>query len=190
MWCRRSCDTPGYEKSPSVLPPWGFFHKSTVPIISQKTGHSGTSFPANAGFEGVVCKYSMNKHHFAAPGKMVPPDFVDLNQIAAGDDLPPPAKREPTTFCRQYHFVGSTQMVPTIPVTSPPWCRIPKFFDPPPIFRGQRAEVLQNFLHLENFWGFGTRIAPARGHSTFPAAGGEAGQSGQRGRRQAGEGRG
>ena len=32
-----------------------------------------------------------------------------------------------------------------------------------PFFRGQIAEALQKFLHLENFWGFGTRTAPAGG---------------------------
>ena len=83
MWCRRSCGTPGYEKSPSVLPPWGFFHKSTVPIIPLKTSHSVSSFSTKGGFQGIICKYSVNGHHFAAPGKMVPPDFVALNQIVS-----------------------------------------------------------------------------------------------------------
>lgn len=30
------------------------------------------------------CKHFMTYHHFAALGKMVLPDFVDLNKIAAG----------------------------------------------------------------------------------------------------------
>lgn len=84
MWCRRSCDTPGYDKSPSVLPPWGFFHKSTVLIIPQKAGHSGTSFAPKGSFRACKCKHSVNCHHFAALGKMLLPDFVALNQIAAG----------------------------------------------------------------------------------------------------------
>lgn len=80
MWCRRSCDTPGYDKSPSVLLPWGFFHKSTVLIIPQKAGHSGTSFAPKGSFRACKCKHSVN----FTSGKMVPPDFVDLNKIAAG----------------------------------------------------------------------------------------------------------
>ena len=84
MWCRRSCDTPGYDKSPSVLPPWGFFHKSTVLIIPQKAGHSGTSFAPKGSFRACKCKHSENCHHFAALGKMLLPDFVDLNKIAVG----------------------------------------------------------------------------------------------------------
>lgn len=80
MWCRRSCGTPGYEKSPSVLPPWGFFHKSTVPIIPLKTSHSVSSFAPKGRFGACKCKHSVN----FTPGKMIPPDFVDLNKIAAG----------------------------------------------------------------------------------------------------------
>lgn len=80
MWCRRSCDTPGYDKSPSVLPPWGFFHKSIVLIIPQKAGHSGTSFAPKGSFRACKCKHSVN----FTPSKIIPPDFVDLNKIAAG----------------------------------------------------------------------------------------------------------
>ena len=40
-----------------------------------------------------------------------------------------------------------------------------------PFFGCQNAEALQKILHLEIFWGFGTRTAPAGGGSTFPAAG-------------------
>ena len=80
MWCRRSCGTPGYEKSPSVLPPWGFFHKSTVPIIPLKTSHSVSSFAPKGRFGACKCKHSVN----FTSGKMVPPDFVDLNKIAVG----------------------------------------------------------------------------------------------------------
>lgn len=71
MWCRRSCGTPGYEKSPSVLPPWGFFHKSTVPIIPLKTSHSVSSFAPKGRFGAYKCKHFVNCHHFATIGKMV-----------------------------------------------------------------------------------------------------------------------
>ena len=40
-------------------------------------------------------------------------------------------------------------------------------FDPHPYFSGRRGEALQKFLHLEIFWGFGTRILPAPGGSTL-----------------------
>jgi len=46
----------------------------------------------------------VNCYHFAVLGKMVSPDFVDLNKIAAGDDLPPPAKRELLTNCKRTPF--------------------------------------------------------------------------------------
>ena len=62
-----------------------------------------------------------------------------------------------------HHFVGATNMVPAIPVTLPPWCPGLNFLNPPPFFWGQNAEPLQKFLHLEIFWGFRTRIAPAGG---------------------------
>lgn len=39
-----------------------------------------------------------------------------------------------------------------------------------PFFGCQNAEALQKILHLEIFWGFGTRTAPAGGGSTLPAA--------------------
>ena len=94
---------------------------------------------------------------------MVAPDFVDLNKIAAGGVLSAPAKREPTTHCRQYHFVGSTNMVCAIPVALPPWCAGLKFLNPSPFFGGQNPEALQKNLHLEIFWGFRTRTAPAGG---------------------------
>jgi len=54
-------------------------------------------------------------------------------------------------------------MVPAIPVTLPPWCPGLNFLNPSPFFWGQNAEPLQKFLHLEIFWGFGTRTAPAGG---------------------------
>nr|DAW43140.1 MAG TPA: hypothetical protein [Caudoviricetes sp.] len=60
MWCRRSCGTPGYDESPSVLPPWGFFHKSTVPIIPLKTSHSVSSFAPKGRFGACKCKHSVN----------------------------------------------------------------------------------------------------------------------------------
>lgn len=161
MWCRRSCDTPGYDKSPSVLPPWGFFHKSTVLIIPQKAGHSGTSFAPKGSFRACKCKHSVNCHHFAALGKMLLPDFVDLNQIAVGMFW----RHRQNMSCLQivsgHHFVGATNMVPAISVASPPWCPGLNFLNPSPFFWGQNAEPLQKFLHLEIFWGFGTRIRPA-----------------------------
>ena len=68
-----------------------------------------------------------------------------------------------------HHFVGSTNMVCTIPVASPPWCAGLKFLNPSPFFGGQNAEPLQKILHLEIFWGFRTRTAAAGGGgSTFP----------------------
>lgn len=54
-------------------------------------------------------------------------------------------------------------MVPAIPVTLPPWCPGLIFLNPSPFFWGQNAEPLQKFLHLEIFWGFRTRTAPAGG---------------------------
>lgn len=39
-----------------------------------------------------------------------------------------------------------------------------QFFDPYPLFGGgKNAEALQKILHLEIFWGFRTRTAPAGG---------------------------
>ena len=54
-------------------------------------------------------------------------------------------------------------MVPAIPVTLPPWCPGLNFLNPSPFFGGRRAEALQKILHLEIFWGFRTRTAPAGG---------------------------
>ena len=62
-----------------------------------------------------------------------------------------------------HHFVGATNMVPAIPVTLPPWCPGLNFLNPSPFFWGQNAEPLQKILHLEIFWGFRTRTAPAGG---------------------------
>jgi hypothetical protein len=53
----------------------------------------------------------VNGHHFAAPGKMIPPDFVALNQIVSRLQI-----------VSSHHFVGSTNMVCAIPVPPPPWC--------------------------------------------------------------------
>lgn len=50
-----------------------------------------------------------------------------------------------------------------ISVASPPWCAALKFLNPSPFFGGRRAEALQKILHLEIFWGFRTRTAPAGG---------------------------
>ena len=58
-------------------------------------------------------------------------------------------------------------MVLTIPVTLPPWCPGLKFLNPSPFFGGQNAEALQKFLHLEIFWGSGTRTARPGRPSTF-----------------------
>lgn len=41
--------------------------------------------------------------------------------------------------------------------------RSPEIFEPVTLFGGRRAEVPQKFLHLEIFWGFRTRTAPAGG---------------------------
>lgn len=84
---------------------------------------------------------------------MVPPDFVDLNK-----------------------------MVPTMPVALPPWCPGLKFLNPSPFFGGRRAEALQNNLHLEIFWGFGTRTAPAGG-GQYLTGGGVIGAAAGGGRR-------
>lgn len=54
-------------------------------------------------------------------------------------------------------------MVCAISVASPPWCAALKFLNPSPFLGGRRAEPLQKNLHLEIFWGFGTRTAPAGG---------------------------
>lgn len=46
----------------------------------------------------------------------------------------------------------------------------------------KNAEALQKILHLEIFWGFGTRTAPAGGGgSTFPAAGPDGATAGRAG---------
>lgn len=50
-----------------------------------------------------------------------------------------------------------------ISVASPPWCAALKFLNPSPFLGGRRAEPLQKNLHLEIFWGFRTRTAPAGG---------------------------
>ena len=62
-----------------------------------------------------------------------------------------------------HHFVGATNMVRAISVTLPPWCPGLNFLNPSPFFWGQNAEALQKILHLEIFWGFRTRTAPAGG---------------------------
>lgn len=66
-------------------------------------------------------------------------------------------------FMTYHHFVGATNIVPAIPVTLPPWCPGLNFLNPSPFFGGRRAEALQKILHLEIFWGFRTRTAPAGG---------------------------
>lgn len=114
MWCRRSCGTPGYEKSPSVLPPWGFFHKSTVPIIPLKTSHSVSSFAPKGRFGACKCKHSVN----FTPGKMVPPDFVALNQIISRLQI-----------VSSRHPGAATAMVP----------KSLKFLTRPPYFSGRRG---------------------------------------------------
>lgn len=56
-----------------------------------------------------------------------------------------------------------------------------QFFDPyPPFSGGKNAEALQKILHLEIFWGFRTRTAPAGG-GAVPFR-----RRGRTGRRQAG----
>ena len=74
---------------------------------------------------------------------MVPPDFVDLNK-----------------------------MVSAMPVALPPLCPGLKFLNPSPFFGLRRAEALQKNLHLEIFWGFGTRTAPAGGRQYLTGGGG------------------
>lgn len=112
MWCRRSCGTPGYEKSPSVLPPWGFFHKSTVPIIPLKTSHSVSSFAPKGRFGAYKCKHSVN----FTPGKMVPPDFVDLNKIAVGMFWLHRQIISRLQIVSSYHPGAATAMVPKSPI--------------------------------------------------------------------------
>ena len=129
MWCRRSCDTPGYDKSPSVLPPWGFFHKSTVLIIPQKAGHSGTSFAPKGSFRACKCKHSVN----FTPGKMVPPDFVDLNKIAVGMFWRHRQIISRLQIVSSHHPGAATAMVPKSPI----------FLTRPPYFSGRRGEALQ-----------------------------------------------
>lgn len=48
----------------------------------------------------------------------------------------------------------------TLPPCSP---RTYNFLTRTPFFGGQNPEPLQKILHLEIFWGFGTRTAPAGG---------------------------
>lgn len=82
-----------------------------------------------------------------------------------------------------HHFVGATNMVPTIPVALLPWCAGLKFLNPSPFFGGRMAEALQKFLHLEIFWGFRTRTAPAGGGQYLTGGGviGAAAGGGRRG---------
>ena len=94
---------------------------------------------------------------------MVVPDFVTLNKIAAGVFWWHQQIISRLQVVSNHHFVGSTNMVCTISVASPPWCAALKFLNPSPFFGGRRAEVPQKFLHLEIFWGFRTRTAPAGG---------------------------
>lgn len=119
MWCRRSRDTPGYDKSPSVLPPWGFFHKSTVLIIPQKAGHSGTSFAPKGSFRACKCKHSVN----FTSGKMVPTRFCCPQPNRCRDVLAAPTNHQPLTNCKQppfcwlrqygmHHPGAATAMVP------------------------------------------------------------------------------
>lgn len=122
MWCRRSCNTPGYDKSPSVLPPWGFFHKSTVLIIPQKAGHSGTSFAPKGSFRACKCKHSVN----FTPGKMVPPDFVDLNKIAVWMFWRHRQIISRLQIVSSHHPGAATAMVPKSPI----------FLTRPPLFFG------------------------------------------------------
>lgn len=138
MWCRRSCGTPGYEKSPSVLPPWGFFHKSTVPIIPLKTSHSVSSFAPKGRFGACKCKHSVNCHHFAALGKMLLPDFVDLNKIAVGMFWQHRQIISRLQIVSSHHFVGSTNMVCPSRCLHRHGAQIPEIFDPPPYFSGRR----------------------------------------------------
>ena len=61
-------------------------------------------------------------------------------------------------------FVNLNKMVSTIPVTLPPCSpRTYNFLTRTPFFGGQNPEPLQKILHLEIFWGFRTRTAPAGG---------------------------
>jgi hypothetical protein len=54
------------------------------------------------------------------PGKMIPPDFVDLNKIAVGMFWRHRQIISRLQIVSSHHFVGSTNMVCTIPVTPPP----------------------------------------------------------------------
>lgn len=86
---------------------------------------------------------------------MALPDFVDLNKLAAGcfDGT------DKTRTGRELNV----NLLRAISVASPPWCAALKFLNPSPFFGGRRAEPLQKILHLEIFWGFRTRTAPAGG---------------------------
>jgi hypothetical protein len=59
------------------------------------------------------------------PGKMVSPDFVDLNKIAVGMFWRHRQIISRLQIVSSHHFVGSTNMVCTIPVPPPPWCPNP-----------------------------------------------------------------
>ena len=115
---------------------------------------------------------------------MVLPDFVDLNKIAAGVFWWHQQIISRLQIVSSHHFVGSTNMVCTISVASPPWCPGLKFLNPSPFFGGRRAEVPQKFLHLEIFWGFRTRTAAAGGGQYLTGGGviGAAAGGGRRGR--------
>ena len=53
--------------------------------------------------------------------------------------------------------------------------RSPEIFEPVTLFGGRRAEPLQKILHLEIFWGFRTRTAPAGGGQYLTGGGGHRG---------------
>lgn len=88
-----------------------------------------------------------------------------------------------------HHFVDLANMVPAIPVTLPPCSpRTYNFLTRTPFFGGQNPEALQKILHLEIFWGFGTRTAAAGG-GQYLSGGGVGRGDGRPGRCRAAGGR-
>ena len=160
-------------EKPSVLPPWGFFHKSTVLIIPLKTSHSVSSFAPKGCFLACKCKHSVN----CRPRQDGLSRFCWPQQDRAG------------MICWHRQNVSCLQIVSGHhpgDITAM-FATGLHFLTRTPFFGCQNAEALQKILRLEIFWGFGTRIRPAPGGQYLAHRGG--GGAGD-GRGRAGEGRG